>query len=316
MGTWTNINDGEGGESVRTKLNNAFGYLFGWIADPPPEEDQSRWEDDNGDITPKDEKGIVVSSIDAGEGEFGEIEAADGFKVDGDGKIFFDKLKEATSLPLLVDTDGRVRTVATVDTYSVTITFQRPVAPTDITGEVWLHKPGFPPISSEISSNQAGFEAENGTYSYMAFLDGFLNMRGSITVSGADVTLTLNVESEFGVDPEDTVEGRGGVYINEGSESNLDIERPTAVVDRDANYDLQLGVAASNKSAEMGARKAETGGALTLQAEGGFVMDGDTGDVLTTTTKGAWVKVKSIDVDGTYKWVVIMDSGDWTLASE
>ncbi len=318
MGTWIDIDNGEGGSSVRNKINAAFQHLFGWIANPPEEEDQSKWQEQGAnDITPKDEKGVVAPTINAGQGAFSEIDVA-GFTVATDGKIFADHLKEVVPMPLLIDTDGRIRTPATIDTYTVTINFIRPslpgsiTEPAPITGEVFFTRYGSTFIET-IQSNSVSFTVENGTWHYTAHLNGFVNMSGDIVVNGAVVTVNLTVSPEFGIEPEDVTEGRDARYINTGEESNFINESPFAIVDRDNNYDLQLPNPSTNRTVERTARKAQTGGALTLNSEGGFMLNDEINNVLTTTTKGAWVRVKAMDVGGTYRWVVIMDSGDWEL---
>ena len=301
MATWTDINNKESGSSVRDKINTAFNYLFGWIDDPPPEEDQSKWEmSGTADIQPKEEMGVITT----------RLNAASNFRVEADGKVFIDNLAEIVPLPLLVDTNGRIRTVATVDTYTLTITVTGLHAP--ISGTVWITGNGF--VKSSVFSDGVCVISDipNGTYNYTILTEQYQPYFDEVTVSG-NTSITATLTSQLGQDPGDVVEGRAGERITTGSESNLTLARPVAVVERNVNYDLTLPAAGDSQTVEITARKAQEGEALTLNGEGGFVLDGVHDNVLTTTTKGAWVKVKAMDVDGTYRWVVIMDSGHWEL---
>ena len=259
---------------------------------------ESLWEAHSTDAT------LVVPKTNKG------IEVGGGLKVDSDGKIFADKLKEIIPMPLIVGTDGRIRTVATVDTYTLTITVTGLHAP--ISGTVWITGNGF--VKSSVFSDGVCVISDipNGTYNYTILTEQYQPYFDEVTVSG-NTSITATLTSQLGQDPGDVIEGRAGERITTGSESNLTLARPVAVVERNVNYDLTLPAAGDSQTVEITARKAQDGEALTLSGEGGFVLDGEINAVLTTTQKGAWVKVKAMDVDGTYRWVVIMDSGHWEL---
>lgn len=303
MGAWTNINDGESGSSVRYKINTAFNFLFGWIDDPPPEEDQSRWEmSGTADIQPKDEMGVIAP----------RLNAASNFRVEADGKVFIDNLAEAVTLPVLVGTDGRLRTAATVDTYTLTINVTTVGIHEPISGSVWITGSGYTG-SIPFTGGQAVIEGlPDGVYQFSILTENYLPYMGEATISGANQIIAAQLSLGFSM-PDEVVGGRKGIRINSGVASNLELSNPVAVVERSVNYELALPDADAAQTVEMSARKSTTGGALTLVANGGFLMDGESGDVLTTTVKGAWVKVKSIDIDGTDTWVVIQDSGDWQV---
>ena len=303
MATWTDINNEENGSSVRDKINTAFNYLFGWIDDPPPEEDQSKWEmSGTADIQPKEEMGVITT----------RLNAASNFRVEADGKVFIDNLAEAVTLPVLVGTDGRLRTAATVDTYTLTINITASGLHDPISGTVWITGNGFTQAKAFTGGECVISDIPNGIYNYTILTEQYQPYSDEVTVSG-NTSITATLTSQLGQEPGDVIEGRAGERITTGSESTLTLARPVAVVERNENYDLTLPAAGDSQTVEITARKAQEGEALTLSGEGGFVLDGVHNNVLTTTTKGAWVKVKAMDVDGTYRWVVIMDSGHWEL---
>ncbi len=259
----------------------------------------STWEDDEGLLKPRNDEGVKV---------------ANNFRVLQDGKVFIDDLADIIPQPVVVGTDGRLRTPATVDTYTLTINMASTAgfsAPTS--GTVWIAGNGVT-MAVPFTDGQCIITGlPNGTYEFSVLTEEYQVYSSDVTINGSNLTITATLTPPFGLQPGDTVEGRGGDLIGEGTASNLELAKPVAIVERGVNYTLTLPDAGDAKTVEMSARKAAAGEALTLVANGGFMMDGETGDVLTTTVKGAWVKVKSIDIDGTDTWVVIQDSGDWTI---
>lgn len=321
---WDDIQDGDDAVTLRTRFNNFLNYVAGFISDPDPGEDQSRWEDDGNDITPKNDKDVNVPSLNvAGSLDVGglldanELSGANNFRVESDGKVFIDDLAEVNDVPLILGDDGRIKTLTTIDKYTVTInfTFDSTYIPVSISGQVFFSKQNFMDIVS-VDGTSVSIDLPDGTYQYIGHFDKYNSISGSITVDGGAVTFNVELSPQFNIEEADVVEGRGSLRKVSGSEDNLTLRRPVAVVERDENYDLTLPNPAEVSTAEMSARKSKSGGALTLNAEGGFVLDDEHGDVLTTTTKGAWVKVKAMEVDGTMRWVIILDSGDWELDSD
>ncbi len=267
------------------------------------------------DVALFDQHGTLTGSREL---DIDSLSVADNFRVEADGKVFIDNLAETLPVPLIVDTDGRIRTDLTIDTYTVTFIINM-LAGMDFDGEVWLSKQGWLSVET-IAANTAVFtDVADGVYHYSIISNSpaFDNMQGTVVVSGGNETISRTPTSSIGIDPVDTPMGKGSSYIKEGTSANMDIAKPVMVVEREVNFDIQLVDPAANKTAEVIARKAKDGEALTLNAEGGFVMDGETGDVLTTEAKGAWAQLKVMDVSDNstpvYKWVVVMDSGDWVL---
>jgi hypothetical protein len=208
--------------------------------------------------------------------------------------------------------------------YDVTFELHKPAggSPVPLSGQVTLFTPAgsvtkfFVPVSGEIYSSATFDNITNGTYDFICMpspVHLWESITGTVTVSGEAKTKTLTATALSGAQIGDVIAGLQGELIDAGSESNFELDRPTSVVQVASNYDKVLLDPEDTKTVEFTTRKGADGGALTLQCNVQFMMDGVLGDVLTTTTQGAWIRVKSIEVDGTWRYVVIMDSGDWIL---
>jgi len=103
--SWTNIENNEGGASVRQKINDAMNALFGFKNNPAPAEEQSRWEDVgvNG-IQPKDDKEIHGTLVNVS-----ALEVAENVEVDEQGNFYIkDQAPSVGASPLRINTDGKV----------------------------------------------------------------------------------------------------------------------------------------------------------------------------------------------------------------
>jgi len=216
------------------------------------------------------------------------------------------------------------------DTYEVQIWTEKPEgsSPTPVEGSVSLSLENgvtlsrFLSVPSGHTNSRALFnDVPDGTHNYIIFTTvGYPIHTGQITVSGFDKSITVVIDPTQGGrgDDEDAVmEGRGALSVTEGVSLAVSRSQPTIIVKRDVNFTVTLPDATENKTVETMVRKAQAGGALTVSATGGIVMDDENKDVLTTTDKKAWAQLKSMDVSGTgtpdYRWVVTADSGHWTL---
>ena len=234
------------------------------------------------------------------------------------------------TVPVTIDGENKQKYITLVPEYgdtalptqTVTFVIQKPAgsSPSPPEGFVTLFI-GDKSVSKFLapvgSDGHAVFEGvPQGTHDYIFMphpIDMWETITGSVTVSMSPVTVTLtlyrlNLRSE-----QQAIQGVGAVYITEGSEANLEPETPTVVVATGANFDLMLPHPFVSEGAEVRARKDTAGGALTLHAEEGFILNGAEGDVITTTVAGAWVVAKVMLVSGSLKWVVVTDSGNWEL---
>ena len=102
---WTNIFNGEGGQSVRNKINDAMNAISDFINDPSAEEEQSRWEaSGETGIAPKDSKEIHGTHAEIATAIFGG-----NIEVDSAGNLVIqDQAPSIGHSPLRVDSDGRV----------------------------------------------------------------------------------------------------------------------------------------------------------------------------------------------------------------
>jgi len=324
MATWTDINNGEGGGSVRSKLNTAMQYLFGWISDPPEGEDQSKWEAQGAiDIQPKDDKGIAGPNINIADDLIvppsGDITISRNVTIGASGDLKLSKLATGGAPePALIDIYGNLTTAEHLPAlHTLTINVYAEGSGVPIDGHIVFYgltgHDGMIPFSEVITINNLPDVSTSVQFQIFDEAANYQTYIGNITNILENTTINVFMLPWAGQEIGDVIEGRRGEWIDTGTASNLELSNPFAVVERDVNYTKTLPDAGDAKTVVMGARKAAAGGALTLVANGGFMMDGETGDVLTTTVKGAWIKVKSIDISGTDTWVVIQDSGDWTI---
>lgn len=138
-------------------------------------------------------------------------------------------------------------------------------------------------------------------------------------------TLPLVVDNEgfVGVDEEaegDAPVGRGVMFTQYGYGESVSFDplRPTILVKKDENFDIQMPSANSQNNAEAIIRKvSDNAYAATINTIAGEVYwDEEIGNGLTTTESGAWVKLKAVRVTEIIQyWVVVEMGGTWTLIS-
>ncbi len=325
MGTWTNIDNAEGGESVRDKINAAFAYLFGWVADPPEGEDQSQWEAQGAnDIKPKDDKGVVAPNLNVADDFIvppaGDIVLSRNTTIAvGDLKVT-DLAATADPVPVLVDNTGKLITELPVGGINtITINIYSTVTGAPLSGYLQFYNlPGYgdpiqfsglPSVFIENLPNIAAnvrFRVDEVNGDYKPYF-------GSLGAISGSEFYEVNMESIIGIQPGDVVEGRGTVKVSEGVATSADRANPVLLVARDENHTVTLPDAELNNTVEISARKTVAGEALTLFSNEMIVLDEQEGNVLTTTVKGAWARVKSAKDGLVWKWYVVQDSGDWEV---
>ena len=262
---------------------------------------ESWWEVSGNNIITKSGKGIKV---------------VDSFEVDALGDIYAHQLSPGAGIApkqLFVTETGKIiRDGQITEVADLTFEVQ---ASSPVSGHIVLIDETGGTHGAIIESNHAYFyNLQSGVYQYMSVIANYHNLTGSVTMAGVNQFLPLVPQQFEWQDEGDVIEGRRGIRYAAGTAGELTLAKPTAVADLDdVNFSFSTPDAADAKTVELSARKSGTGGSLTLITNDLFNLDGATGNVLTTTVKGAWVKVKSIDIDGTDTWMVIMDSGDWIV---
>ncbi len=324
MGTWTDIENNENGGSVRKKLNDAMQYVFGWIASPPPGEDQSQWEAQGpNDIKPKNFKGVAGPNLNVADDFIvppaGDITASRAVTITGQTKMV-NLATGGDPRPVLADSEGNIITDLETGTNTITINVYSNVTMEAVTGFITffglpgytepIQFSGFPSVFIENLPNVTG----PVTYRVDDVQGSYYPKFGTIGPINGDHAFGVMMQSIVGAEPGDVVEARRGEVVSEGVSAQITAKNPIVVSEHSENFMLTLDDPETVKTAEFVARKSDDGEALTLFSNGLIRLNSDEGNVLTTTTEGAWVRLKSIQTDPTtYKWVVIMDSGNWEI---
>ncbi len=323
MATWTDIDNGEGGGSVRSKLNTAMQYLFGWIADPPEEEDQSKWEE-HGDtaIKPKNEKGAIASWLNIAD-EFivppsGSVAISRDMSLIGN-LVISDKVK-LTALATggdpkqaMIDSAGHVITADEMPgSHTFTLNVYSENTGLGISGYITLQ--GVPGYENQLMpfSETLTIEDLPDIFSQITYVINDINVQyqtyvGTISSLEEDTTVTVFM-SPLNHGGSSTRMVKELAPIKSLSPANsIIIAKPAAA----QNVEYTLPSAAANEGKEFTVRKAYAGYATTIFSvtEEKINMDDESGDVITAEEKGAWVVLKS---DGA-EWNVLMDSGNWTI---
>lgn len=138
---------------------------------------------------------------------------------------------------------------------------------------------------------------------------------------GSSMPLIIDAEGYVQTDEEqegDAPVGRGVMFTQYGYgvSVNFDPLRPTILVIKDENFDIQMPAAADQNNVEAVVRKcSDNTYAVTINTIGGETRwDDKIGNGLTTTEMGAWVRLKSVRVSEILQyWVVVEIGGEWTI---
>ena len=146
------------------------------------------------------------------------------------------------------------------------------------------------------------------------YLGGFPQLTKPLVVDNEGFVITGDETGQG-----DAPVGRGVRYITFGEGTDVDLMRPTMLININANYDIQFPEASLYNNAEVVVRKmGDNAYAVTLNTIlDQFRHDHQVGNGITTIDPGAWVRVKAVMVSEVlHQWMVVEMGGTWTIITE
>ena len=144
-------------------------------------------------------------------------------------------------------------------------------------------------------------------------LGGFDQMRRMLVVDNEGFIYTDDASGG------DAIVGKGIAYIETGSEMNLNLQKPTILVNRDVNFAISCPEAMTAANADVIVRKmANNASSVTIHTVAWQLKwDQNDGNGLTTVDPQAWVHIKGfVYSEFTAYWIVVAMGGAWTLITD